>query len=227
MNRVQQRSFIATSNLDARSVLVELGSMALLSISAVLPYLVVGKNSSIRGIDWGSRHAIVFSTAVSFCTGLLVQRLSKSLKTIGLQNRIVMIFASMVILAPNASILIYGHFLNISQEHRVTKLISTIKPYSNAFTPGKIAVISDAFRRPLSFYESNYVLYKVTGNLNHYGYVGPKSGMREGLDIPEKLLRRQPAEVYLTTLKSNTMSKCIKIFEVNKGQKVIVKKECI
>ncbi|MEO0015607.1 MAG: hypothetical protein RL589_88 [Actinomycetota bacterium] len=159
-------------------------------IASVLPYLAVGKSTSLFWLDfWSGRHSFALIPALAIFSVSVLDWLLCHLGGIPHKNVKFVVISTSLIIVTLSSILLFRVMGTkyLEQQNRLA-VIETLKLKSNEIYPGaaRIYVKNSEFLE-MNTDEANYLMYKVKGNLATYSVF---SKLDEALELPTESLDR-------------------------------------
>jgi hypothetical protein len=149
-------------------------TVVLLFISSIIPYIAVGKSTSInRYRDWNSRQGLLLSIVLPIITVIFMSYASQFIpKSIVLRKKI-LIFSSLVMLGINILTLSYGFVDKFNRQLFEKKIEKIIGENESLLPAGTLQIICKELPE-LDFndYESNYLLYRTTGKAIWWSRIG-------------------------------------------------------
>ena len=144
-------------------------SVSLLFLSAILPFLAVGKSTFLWDVfDWDNRQAFVLIVPLVLLYGLVLSDLSQASQVRPDFSRLRNCLAAMTIILTFALLLTASHFSKINRRVFENDLISALSEIKQDLPPGRVLLLGDSPAPALRTYESNYLFYQIYGQANHW-----------------------------------------------------------
>jgi len=163
--------FLVHSDFDA----VRNRAIVVLLVASILPYLAVGKSSSIIPFDWSQRHAFVLAPAISFFTVVLLLSLFGPKLKPDLTVRRVAALSIGVVLMLQIGALTVGFISKMNHqtfENNLEQVLTSLNPRP---PEGVLQVVVEGmpWKTQFSDYDANYLLYTATGSAGYYTRIAP------------------------------------------------------